>query len=94
MTYTLILLAVVLLIAAHKFGLTLDSNDSVFGGVCAGIGHRFNMAPNLVRVITVALAVGTDGFFLLLYVGLWLTLPTVDRSSRKTPRKNNSRKNS
>ncbi|MBP5204452.1 PspC domain-containing protein [bacterium] len=51
-----------------------DKNQ-VIGGVCAGIAEYFDIDPTIVRVIFVALVLG-EGFGVLLYLILWVLLPT------------------
>ncbi len=52
-----------------------DLNDKIVGGVCAGIGRRYNVDPVLLRVLFI---VGTLAFLAgpLAYAALWLLLPT------------------
>ena len=47
----------------------------VFGGVCAGLGDYFNMDLVLVRLLYALGLVFGCGFFLLLYVALWIAVP-------------------
>lgn len=49
----------------------------VIGGVCAGLAHRFGVAPNLVRVIFVISCV-LPGPQFLLYIALWILMPSED----------------
>jgi phage shock protein C len=71
----LLILMAVLLIVAHKKGIKANSYNKVFGGVCAGIAQYTNLTPPLVRVLTVIFTLLTGGFAILLYIGLWITLP-------------------
>ena len=76
MSSTLLLILMgVLLVVAHKNGLTASTSDSVFGGVCGGLSRKTGLAPQLVRVLTVLFALLTGGFAVLLYILLWITLP-------------------
>lgn len=52
-------------------------SNAVVGGVCAGIAEYFKIDPALVRVIFV-LGTFAKGLFLLLYLILWIALPTSD----------------
>ncbi len=47
------------------------------GGVCAGLGRRFGMAPNMVRLIFV-LSCLLPGPQFLLYLMLWIIMPNED----------------
>ena len=50
-------------------------NDRVVAGVCAGLGHYFNLDPVLIRVIAVVLGFMSFGTVLLLYLVLALIIP-------------------
>ena len=50
-------------------------NDRVISGVCAGLGHYFNVDPVLVRVLAVGLGFVSGGTLLLLYLLLALIIP-------------------
>ena len=47
----------------------------VIAGVCAGLAHRFDVSPTLVRVLFVASCL-LPGPQLLLYAALWIILPS------------------
>lgn len=47
---------------------------AVIAGVCAGIGNRMGISPNLVRLVFVISCV-LPGPQLLIYVALWLLIP-------------------
>ena len=47
---------------------------AVIAGVCAGIGHRIGISPNLVRLAFVVSCV-LPGPQFLIYVALWLLIP-------------------
>ncbi|SEN24807.1 phage shock protein C (PspC) family protein [bacterium A37T11] len=51
-----------------------DPEDRIFGGVCAGLGHYFNMEPRWVRVIFVLLFLFAGSGFLF-YLILWAVMP-------------------
>lgn len=65
----------IVLIACSSAGIRRQSRDEVIGGVCSGIAHRLGTTPNLVRVLTVLLALCTGGAVVLGYIGLWIVLP-------------------
>jgi len=50
-------------------------NDTVLGGVCAGIAHYLRIDPAVVRIIFALIAFAGFGFGFLLYVILWIVLP-------------------
>jgi phage shock protein PspC (stress-responsive transcriptional regulator) len=51
------------------------SNQKVLGGVCAGLANYLKLDPAIVRLIFVLICV-TWGFGILLYIILWIVLPT------------------
>ena len=51
------------------------SKDKMIGGVCAGLGEYLGLDPTIVRVVWV-LMVLFAGFGILLYIILWLVMPT------------------
>ncbi len=59
-----------------------DTEDRIIGGVCAGIGHYFDVEPRWIRVATILLFLffGTGIF---LYLLLWIVMPkAVTRADR------------
>lgn len=50
-------------------------NDTVLGGVCAGIAHYLRIDPAVVRIIFALVAFAGFGFGFLLYIILWIVLP-------------------
>ncbi|CAN5258934.1 hypothetical protein BH09BAC3_BH09BAC3_20210 [soil metagenome] len=58
----------------HK-RLLRDENRKILGGVCAGLGHYFNIDPVWPRLLLALLTVGTTGIFLIVYIVLWIVLP-------------------
>lgn len=51
-------------------------NDRVLGGVCAGIANYLRIDPAVVRIIFALIAFGGFGFGFLLYIILWIILPS------------------
>ena len=49
-------------------------NDSMIGGVCAGIANYFEIDPTLVRIIWIVLALGY-GFGIFAYLLAWIIIP-------------------
>jgi phage shock protein PspC (stress-responsive transcriptional regulator) len=62
--------------------LYLSSSDRKIGGVCGGLGERFEIDPVLFRVAFIVLALAC-GLGILLYIALWLLIPR--RSSASDP---------
>ena len=50
------------------------SDDTMIGGVCAGLAEYLDIDPTIVRIVWV-LMVLFAGFGILLYVILWLIMP-------------------
>jgi phage shock protein PspC (stress-responsive transcriptional regulator) len=65
----------IVLIGFSRAGIRRQSSDEVFGGVCSGIARHFGTTPNLVRVLTVLLALCTGGSVVLAYILLCFVLP-------------------
>lgn len=52
-----------------------DSKRKVLGGVCAGLGHYFNIDPVWPRVLFALLVLGSYGGLIIAYIILWIVLP-------------------
>jgi phage shock protein PspC (stress-responsive transcriptional regulator) len=52
-----------------------DENDKVWGGVCSGLAAYLGVDPLIIRILTVLLVVAW-GFGLVVYIVLWLALPS------------------
>jgi phage shock protein PspC (stress-responsive transcriptional regulator) len=57
-----------------------DESEAKLGGVCAGLGHYFNIDPVLVRIIFILLVLFGAGF--LLYIILWVVIPGARTTSQ------------
>ncbi len=55
-------------------GLFRNSDDKVLGGVCSGLASYFKIDPIIMRIIFVVFLFGGFGF--LLYIILWIVVPT------------------
>ena len=55
--------------------LMLDKANKKIGGVCAGFARYFECDTTLVRVLTLAIALGT-GVGFLAYLAAWLIMPS------------------
>lgn len=53
------------------------STDGWLGGVCEGLGHSFNIEPNVMRIFW-ALSIFVFGTGVLAYIILWFALPRED----------------
>lgn len=51
-----------------------SKNDSVIGGVCAGIANYFNIDPVIVRILAILLAL-LHGAGILAYLIAWIIIP-------------------
>ena len=60
--------------AANK-KLFRDQNRKILGGVCAGLGHYFNIDPVWPRLLFALLVLGSYGGLLLVYIIFWIVLP-------------------
>ena len=52
-----------------------SKTDRKVAGVCGGLAQYFNIDPTLIRVLFVVLAI-LGGSGLLLYLALWIIVPT------------------
>jgi phage shock protein C len=48
----------------------------MLGGVAAGLGNYFKIDPVIVRIGFIVLTILTSGAFLLVYLAMWLLIPT------------------
>ncbi|RYZ21916.1 MAG: PspC domain-containing protein, partial [Chitinophagaceae bacterium] len=53
-----------------------DVNDKFLGGVCSGIAAYMNVDPTVVRLLFAIITFGGFGLGFLLYIILWIVLPT------------------
>lgn len=61
-----------------------STSERLLGGVAAGLGNYFKIDANIVRLIWLVLALITGGGFALIYLALWLLLPTATSTSTDT----------
>ncbi|MBC8032853.1 MAG: PspC domain-containing protein, partial [Chitinophagaceae bacterium] len=50
-------------------------NDKILGGVCGGIANYLKIDTTIIRVIFAVLTIGSFGFWVLVYILLWVILP-------------------
>ena len=53
-----------------------DENDKLLGGVCAGLANYFRVDPSIVRILFAIITFGGFGTGFLIYVLLWIILPS------------------
>lgn len=53
-----------------------SASEAMVGGVAAGLGNYFKIDPTLVRLAFIVLTFVTGGAFILVYLALWLLIPT------------------
>jgi phage shock protein C len=56
-------------------GLVRPEQGRVLGGVCAGLGQRFGIAPWTARLLFVLLLMVIPGSQILIYPVLWILMP-------------------
>ncbi|HEX2807149.1 MAG TPA: PspC domain-containing protein [Kineosporiaceae bacterium] len=62
--------------AFRNKGLVRPRNDRVIGGVCAGLGRRFGIAPWPARFLFVLILMLLPGSQILIYPVLWALMPS------------------
>ncbi len=65
-----------------------NQNESIFAGVCGGLADYFDIDATLVRIIFVILAIG-GGSGILLYLILWLVIPSEGEKNTDNRREEN-----
>jgi phage shock protein PspC (stress-responsive transcriptional regulator) len=60
--------------AMRRRRLVRPRDDRWIGGVCAGLGRRFGVSPNLVRLLFVVSTI-LPGPQFIIYIALWLLIP-------------------
>lgn len=53
-----------------------DADDKFIGGVCSGVAAYINVDPTIVRLVFAIITFGGFGFGFLLYILLWILLPS------------------
>ena len=62
-------------------GLVRPREGRVLGGVCAGLGRRFGIAPGTARLLFVLLLRIVPGSQILIYPLLWVLMPSEEQVS-------------
>lgn len=52
-----------------------STTDRMVSGVAGGLADYLNLDPSLVRIVWAVLMVVTGGFFLLVYIVMWIVVP-------------------
>ena len=68
-----------------QHGLVRPSEGRVLGGVCAGLGRRFGIAPWPARILFVLLLMLIPGSQILVYPMLWILMPSDDSVAVQSP---------
>lgn len=71
--------------AMYRQGLVRPRDGRIFGGVCAGLGRRFDIDPWPARVLFVAALMLLPGSQLLIYPVLWVLMPTQVSATVRAP---------
>jgi phage shock protein C len=53
-----------------------STSEAMLGGVAAGLGNYFKVDPTIVRAAFILLTLFTGGAFVIVYLALWLLIPT------------------
>ena len=72
----------------HSFarqGLVRPREERVLGGVCAGLGRRFGIAPWPARLLFVLLLMVIPGSQILIYPVLWILMPSEETVGFQPP---------
>jgi phage shock protein C len=72
----------------HSFarqGLVRPRDGRVLGGVCAGLGQRFGIAPWTARILFVLLLMVVPGTQILIYPVLWILMPSEETATVPSP---------
>jgi phage shock protein C len=64
--------------------LVRSRDERVLGGVCAGLGRRFGIAPWAARILFVLLLMVIPGSQILIYPILWILMP-LDHPGKAVP---------
>jgi len=66
-------------------GLIRPRDRRVLGGVCAGLGRRFGIAPWTARLLFVLVLMVIPGSQILVYPILWILMPSEDAVTYSSP---------
>ncbi|MFI8380162.1 PspC domain-containing protein [Leeuwenhoekiella sp. NPDC079379] len=60
-----------------------DTDNSYLGGVCAGLGHYFQIDAIWIRLALILLTIFSWGGFILIYIAFWIFVPVARTTSEK-----------
>jgi phage shock protein C len=52
-----------------------SKKESIFGGVCGGIGEYVNADPTIIRLLWIILTILSGGLGILVYLVAWIITP-------------------
>ena len=64
-----------------QHGLVRPRGGRILGGVCAGLGQRFGIAPWTARLLFVLVLMVIPGSQILIYPILWILMPSEEKVS-------------
>ncbi len=79
---------------AKKQRFTRDPAGGILGGVCAGLGRRFDVDPIIPRAGAVVLAIGTSGLAVVAYLLVWALVPAAGEGVVPRERRRRGRRGS
>jgi phage shock protein C len=59
-----------------QYGLVRPRDGGILGGVCAGLGRRYGVAPWTARLLFLLLLMVIPGSQILIYPILWILMPS------------------
>ena len=68
-----------------QYGLIRPREGRILGGVCAGLGRRFGIAPWTARLLFLLLLMVIPGSQFLVYPVLWLLMPSEEATGAQPP---------
>ena len=68
-----------------QHGLIRPREGRILGGVCAGLGRRFGIAPWTARILFVLLLMVIPGSQILVYPILWILMPSEEKVKVQPP---------
>jgi phage shock protein C len=70
----------------QREGLVRPRDGRVLGGVCAGLGRRFGLAPWQARILFVLVLMLIPGSQIIIYPILWVLMPSEPPAAPISPR--------
>jgi len=64
-----------------------DNKKKILGGICAGIANYLHIDSVWIRIIMICLLLGTGGIFIIVYLILWIVLPSADLEENPSVKK-------